>query len=141
MDTFDRRTRSRIMATVKSKGSRIEKQATRILRKAGIKGLTIHAKGLVGNPDLVIARRRMAIFVDSCFWHGCPKHLRVPSSNKRYWRAKLDMNIARDISKRSKLRRQGWSVMRIWEHDLSNPAGVTKRVLRAVAQPRNRSTE
>jgi DNA mismatch endonuclease, patch repair protein len=67
-------------------------------------------------PDLVFTRRRVAVFVDGCFWHGCPAHGNAPRANAAYWQWKLDKNRARDIAVDEALRRDGWTVLRLWEH-------------------------
>lgn len=66
--------------------------------------------------DLVFKKYNLIVFIDGCFWHGCPKHFRKPKTNTSWWVEKIDRNISRDNRKRAKLRKRGWSVMRIWEH-------------------------
>jgi DNA mismatch endonuclease (patch repair protein) len=73
--------------------------------------------GLRCRADLVFPRKKIAIFVDGCFWHGCPKHGRTPKKNKGYWASKLALNAQRDERNNEALRRAGWAVLRIWEHD------------------------
>jgi DNA mismatch endonuclease, patch repair protein len=73
-------------------------------------------------PDIVLTRKRLAIFVDGCFWHRCPTHGVSPKVNSGYWTAKLDRNVERDAYVRTALAAEGWSVLRVWEHD--DPADV-----------------
>ena len=108
MDTVNRETRSRIMASVRSTKTGLEERFISLLTEAGIEGFELYPKGITGNPDIVFSKQRIAIFVDSCFWHGCPKHLRRPNSNRAYWGPKIDGNIRRDRRKRAVLRREGW---------------------------------
>lgn len=68
-------------------------------------------------PDLVFPRNRVAVFVDGCFWHGCPQHGRRPSDPTGYWRAKLDRNRERDLAVDRELSQAGWHVVRLWEHE------------------------
>ena len=75
---------------------------------------------LPGKPDIVFRRKRIAVFVDSDFWHGHPKRFQMPATNRRYWRAKIDRNKARDKAVNSELRRQGWRVIRFWEYDIKH---------------------
>jgi DNA mismatch endonuclease (patch repair protein) len=75
---------------------------------------------LPGKPDFTFPRHRIAIFVDGCFWHGCAKHGRVPLSNRQYWVKKIDQNKRRDRKISRDLRSKGWTVLRLWEHDLEN---------------------
>jgi DNA mismatch endonuclease (patch repair protein) len=68
-------------------------------------------------PDLVFTRRKVAVFVDGCFWHGCPQHGSLPKSNRGYWEPKLARNAQRDLRNDAALRAAGWSVVRLWEHE------------------------
>jgi DNA mismatch endonuclease, patch repair protein len=68
-------------------------------------------------PDVVFTRRKIAVFVDGCYWHGCPEHGSMPVSNRDYWRAKISGNRARDAKTDTALRIAGWSVVRVWEHE------------------------
>jgi DNA mismatch endonuclease, patch repair protein len=72
--------------------------------------------GLRCTADIVFPKERVAVFIDGCFWHGCPEHGRVPRTNSPYWREKLERNQARDRRNESVLRNEGWSVLRYWEH-------------------------
>ena len=66
--------------------------------------------------DLVFARHKLVVFVDGCFWHGCPWHYKTPKTRSEWWDAKIDRNKMRDAKKTRKLRRLGWKVIRVWEH-------------------------
>jgi len=72
-----------------------------------------------GKPDFLFKSKRLAIFVDGCFWHGCPRCYRRPKSNRKFWDAKIVRNRERDREVNSKLRRLKWRVVRIWEHELA----------------------
>jgi DNA mismatch endonuclease, patch repair protein len=76
--------------------------------------------------DIVFARARVAVFVDGCFWHSCPEHGTMPSSNEAWWAAKLSRNVTRDADTDSRLAAAGWLVVRVWEHE--DPAAATSRV-------------
>ena len=80
--------------------------------------------------DMAFPKARVAVFVDGCFWHGCPNHKTVPRSNRKWWQAKLRANMARDLDTNRKLIRQGWKVLRFWEHEDMSRAML--EVLRAV---------
>lgn len=73
--------------------------------------------GIRRTADVVFTRRRVAVFVDGCFWHGCPQHATRPKTNREFWTSKLDNNRARDLETNEQLRAAGWSVVRIWEHE------------------------
>lgn len=87
---------------------------------------------LPGTPDLVFPRARLAIFVDGCFWHGCPEHYRAPKANADYWRAKVECNMSRDRRVDKELVATDWRVLRLWEHEIRADAeGVAARVVAA----------
>lgn len=116
------------MAAIRSKGNKAtELKLVSILRAHGIKGWRRH-QPLPGKPDFLFRRERLAVFVDGCFWHGCPKHGRKPGSNRKYWLSKLARNKHRDLAVSKNLRRSGWRVMRIWAHALENTEVTAKRI-------------
>ena len=126
------------MRAVKSKGTQLELRFFEIMRGAGLGGFTAHPENLRGNPDAVFLPEKIALFIDSCFWHGCPKHLRRPSSNREYWDEKIDRNVRRDRRNRAALRRDGWAVLRVWEHDLRSPQAAMNRIRRKLDERRSR---
>jgi DNA mismatch endonuclease (patch repair protein) len=73
--------------------------------------------GLRRRADILFSRARVAVFVDGCFWHGCPDHFRPPKTNARYWREKVERNRERDLETSRALAADGWTVVRIWEHE------------------------
>jgi DNA mismatch endonuclease (patch repair protein) len=81
------------------------------------KDLLIRAGDVRTHPDIVFTRAKVAIFVDGCFWHMCPEHCHVPKSNRDYWLPKLQNNVARDARVTAALEADGWTVLRIWEHE------------------------
>src|ERR1043166_2428192 len=109
-DIFSKRKRSAVMAAIRSRGNkRTELKLISILRAHGITGWRRHQR-LPGKPDFVFPRQRLAIFVDGCFWHGCPSHLQQPRQNALYWQAKIAMNQARDRHADRELLNRGWKV-------------------------------
>ena len=119
MDTVDKATRSKIMSRIRSKGNRSTEWKMRMaLVSSGIKGWKMHPKGLIGKPDFIFEKHKIAIFVDGCFWHGCPRCGHLPKTNEKYWHKKILGNAERDAANRKELRKSGWLVVRIWEHDL-----------------------
>ncbi|MBM9505326.1 very short patch repair endonuclease [Actinacidiphila acididurans] len=87
--------------------------------------------------DIVFPGPKVAVFLDGCFWHGCPKHATQPKANAEWWRAKLDRNMARDTETTSRLAEQGWTVLRFWEHE--DPLSVADRVAEVVMEARGGS--
>ena len=118
-DVFSRRQRSAVMARVRDSGNRsTELRLIALFRASGIVGWRRH-RPLYGKPDFVFPERRVAVFVDGCFWHGCLQHGTLPKTQRGYWRAKIARNRARDREVNRRLRAQGWRVLRIWEHELA----------------------
>ena len=117
------------MAAIKSVGNVTTEQAlAAAFRRLGVKGWRRHV-GLPGKPDFVFRKQRLAVFVDGCFWHNCPKHGHIPKSNRKYWRKKLGRNQERDRATNRELRRKGWRVLRLWEHAAkASPAACAARV-------------
>jgi DNA mismatch endonuclease (patch repair protein) len=76
----------------------------------------IRAGDLWVRPDIVFTRQRVAVFVDGCFWHGCPQHASVPQANRAFWEQKLDRNQERDVEQTAALKSSDWAVVRLWEH-------------------------
>jgi DNA mismatch endonuclease (patch repair protein) len=89
-----------------------------LLRRNGITGWRRHPR-VFGNPDFLFPKYRLAVFVDGCFWHGCPKHATQPASNRAFWREKLARNKTRDRLVTRTLKQRGWSVLRVWQHEFS----------------------
>lgn len=137
MDRHDPATRSRIMATVKAKGARsTEQRLQALLKAAGIKGGRWNAVNVPGKPDVSFGRRKVAIFVDGCFWHGCAQHCRMPASNMEYWTQKIERNRRRDAEVNEQLRAKGWQVLRFWEHQLkATPEAVIEKIQAALQRP------
>jgi DNA mismatch endonuclease, patch repair protein len=122
-DWLSREQRSHNMASIRSKGNATtEGVFLHILRMARISGWRRHYK-LAGKPDFVFPLQRLAIFIDGCFWHGCPQCYRLPDDNRPYWREKVQTNRARDKRNARSLRTKGWKVLRFWEHSLRAEKG------------------
>jgi DNA mismatch endonuclease (patch repair protein) len=110
------------MAKVRGKGNRsTEVRVEAALIEENIEGWEKHPKGVLGKPDFFFPELKLAVFVDGCFWHVCPRCNRnVPTSRREFWENKLDENRRRDNRTHRKLRQMGYHVMRVWEHDLSS---------------------
>ena len=99
------------------------------LSELGITDYEVDARpveNLRRTADLVFHEERLAVFIDGCFWHGCPEHARETKSNTKWWKAKIDANKARDLDTTVKLESARWSVVRVWEHE--NPEEAAGRV-------------
>ena len=121
--------RSKAMGAVKSSGNKTTEVRFRLaLVRNKIKGWKVRPKGVKGNPDFIFLKKKIIIFVDGCFWHGCPKCGHVPKTNNSYWGAKLDRNKVRDKKNNRILKKEGYKVLRFWEHDIKKnlPKCVTR---------------
>jgi len=135
-DIFTKAKRSAVMALIRSRGNRAtELRMIALLRAHGITGWRRGVR-LMGRPDFVFRRERVCVFVDGCFWHACPRHGTRPAGNRAFWKAKLDRNAARDRSVTRALRKAGWAVLRVWEHDLAAKhwLRIARRVARALGR-------
>jgi DNA mismatch endonuclease (patch repair protein) len=127
-DIFSRKKRSEIMSRVKGRGNlSTEVLLIKIFRAFGLSGWKRNST-IFGKPDFVFPTARLAIFVDGCFWHGCPIHGALPSSNRSFWKEKLTRNKLRDRQVVRELRKAGWITLRIWQHDLRRPHMVARRI-------------
>lgn len=139
-DVFDKEKRSEVMSRVKGRGNRTtEMRMVELFRRHGITGWRRHLN-LPGKPDFAFPTEKVAVFIDGCFWHGCPRCYAAPKSNVEYWEKKLHANRRRDERVARRLRNRGWSVLRIWECRLrEDPARAVRRVLRPLEKRRFRS--
>jgi DNA mismatch endonuclease, patch repair protein len=129
-DVFSPEQRSRVMARVKGKDTSPELKVRRLLHRLGAR-FRLHRKDLPGAPDIVLPRRRLAIFVHGCFWHGhdCARGARVPKQNRDYWLGKVGRNRERDMQNRAALEALGWRVETIWECELKDDLQARMRRL------------
>jgi DNA mismatch endonuclease (patch repair protein) len=117
-DVFDKYTRSAIMSKVRSKGNKsTEMRLIEIFTEQGIKGWRRNYP-VKGHPDFVFPKRRIAVFVDGCFWHGHDCRNTRPKQNEEFWSAKREKNMMRDKAITKEFERRGWTVLRIWECEL-----------------------
>jgi len=103
------------MSAIRSKHTAPEIAFRKALRRKGIAYKLHYGKAKI---DIAIPSKKLAIFIDGCFWHGCPKHSHKPKTNRAYWLPKLRKNKQRDKAKTAKLKAAGWKVIRFWEHDV-----------------------
>jgi len=111
--------RSRNMRAIRGRGNHSTEQRLRLaLVRFGVSGWRMRNKNLPGNPDFFFPAQLVVVFVDGCFWHGCPRCQRKPKTNKAFWVAKVEANRNRDSQVNRKLRSLGIRVLRFWEHQL-----------------------
>jgi DNA mismatch endonuclease (patch repair protein) len=117
-DIFTKEKRSEVMSKIRGKNTKVELLVYKELRRRGIY-FQKHYKRAVGSPDVALPRKKLAIFIDGDFWHGYKFAKRKDKLPKEYWVGKIEANIRRDRKNRALLRRAGWRVLRVWEHELS----------------------
>jgi DNA mismatch endonuclease (patch repair protein) len=131
-DIWSKQKRSEVMSLIRSRGNKAtELRLIEIFREFHIIGWRRN-QPLFGKPDFTFRRERVVVFVDGCFWHGCPKCYKRPNSNQEFWDTKIANNRKRDRRVSRELRREGWKVVRIWQHQLGKSAVVANRVIRAL---------
>ncbi len=119
------------MQNIRSKGTLPEQKVMRDLQRRKIY-FAKHVDSIIGKPDILFRRRKIAVFIDSDFWHGHPKRFIMPKTNLKYWKNKIDRNKDRDKEVNRELRKMGFKVIRIWEYDIKkNYNKVLNRILRA----------
>jgi DNA mismatch endonuclease, patch repair protein len=161
-DVFTKAKRSAVMSRIRSRGNKdTELALVRLLRAHKISGwrrqVEVRGEKAEGRgrrqevsrtshlkprpfrvrPDFVFKKLRTVIFVDGCFWHGCPQHATKPKHNREFWRRKFSANKARDELVTRALRRAGWRVLRVWEHELArkNAARLVRRIQKTLTSP------
>lgn len=132
-------TRSEIMARVRGRDTGPELLVRRMLHAMGYR-YRVQARGLPGRPDLAFTKRRVAVFVHGCFWHGhdCARGVRTPKANAEFWRAKIDRNRVRDAASAEKLAALGWRTMVVWECGLRDREALAERLRKFLGPVRSR---
>jgi DNA mismatch endonuclease (patch repair protein) len=135
-DVYPPAKRSAVMARVKDRDTAPEWVVRRLLWGLGVR-YRLHARGLPGKPDIVMAGRRLVVFVHGCFWHGhdCARGARVPKANRDYWLGKVARNRARDITSREMLEAAGWRVETVWECELKDRPALEARLKGMIRTP------
>ncbi len=118
-DVFTKAKRSEVMSRIRGHGNKdTELALVRLFRAHRIAGWRRRLP-VFGKPDFVFPKLKLAVFVEGCFWHGCPRHAAQPKNSGAFWRKKFAANQARDRLVTRTLRRTGWRVLRIWDHELA----------------------
>jgi DNA mismatch endonuclease (patch repair protein) len=143
VDCFSKEQRSALMGRVRQRDTKPEVLLRKALWARGLR-YRKHKKVAGIRPDLLVAQHSTAIFVDGCFWHGCPTHYSEPASNSTFWKNKIATNTQRDQSNNRVLTENGWRVIRIWECEIEDDLNaVVERVANTIKRlephPRDRS--
>jgi len=139
-DVFTKAKRSQIMSSIRGRGNRSTEWKLRArLISYGISGWNMHSGEVPGKPDFIFPKEKIAVFLDGCFWHGCKKCRTIPESNRVFWENKITGNRKRDGKITRQLKKNGWTVLRFWEHQIKkSPRDCTMSVFNAVATKRER---
>jgi len=116
-DNLSKEKRSKVMTSIKGKNTRPEITIRKMLWQKGLR-YRIHNKTVFGTPDISNKSKRVAVFVDGCFWHGCRRCYKEPTTNTAFWREKIQNNKTRRRKVKLKLRNDGWTVLEFWEHQI-----------------------
>ncbi len=121
------------MQAVKGRGTRLEKRLWSMLAGMGLRGWQKNVETITGKPDVVFKKQRVAIFVDGCFWHGCPHcKKKLPENNYQYWERKINRNIHLAQEYDEILLSEGWRVIRIWEHEMADTKSIRNVIRKAL---------
>lgn len=136
-DVLTKEQRSYNMSRIRGSNTTPEIRVRKMLWASGLR-YRLKSR-LPGKPDIVFPTAKLAVFVDGCFWHGCPLHMKWPDRRAKFWRDKIGGNIKRDKQVTAQLEAMGWSVLRLWEHEVKSSNNVTvhriKRLLLSIKRP------
>lgn len=142
MDIFSKRKRSAVMSRIRGRGNRSTEQAmASLLRSRRISGWRRHLTRIFGRPDFYFGTRRIALFIDGCFFHACSRCFKMPRHHRGFWAEKINRNRRRDRLVTRRLEASGVRVLRIWEHDVENRTSRLFRLLSILRPEANRSSQ
>ena len=127
------------MSQIKSRDTKPEISLRKIFRKERLKGYRTHPKKVIGKPDIIFSKSKIAIFIDGCQWHKCQRHYVEPKTNTSFWLKKIDGNVKRDKFINKILKKDGWNVIRIWEHDLKKKElnNTLRKIIKVLKKRKN----
>jgi DNA mismatch endonuclease, patch repair protein len=125
------------MSRIKGRDTGPELKLRKTLFRMGVRGYRLNCR-LPGKPDLVFTKKRLAVFIDGCFWHKCPVHFVQPETRTEFWMNKINGNVRRDDAINAKLKDTGWRVLRFWEHEIrENPENVVLTISECLNQEKD----
>ena len=127
-DVLTKEQRSYNMSMIRAANTKPEIALRKLLFARGIRGYRLHYE-LMGKPDVVFPKRKVAVFIDGCFWHKCPKCFVRPVTRRKFWEKKIDSNTKRDKIVNRELKKKGWKVLRIWEHEIKNEKTIKRKII------------
>ena len=140
MDKLTKKQRSECMSHIKGKNTGLEKIFRKSVSGLGIRGYRLNAKA-PGRPDMYFSKRRIAVFIDGCFWHGCPRCASFPATNIKFWKDKIKNNQKRDRAVSKELHNNDFWVIRFWGHDIkNNPDRCAEKLLSLLRERINKAS-
>lgn len=131
-------TTSKVMSRNKAKNTKPETAFRTELRKHQLTGYRLHPKNVIGRPDICFVSKKIAIFINGCFWHRCPKcNYGPPKNNTEFWNNKFKANVERDNRKTTELEKQGWKVLTIWECDIKKNLDLMVEIVKDIVHNNN----
>lgn len=128
-DVLSESQRSSCMSKIRGKDTKPEMSLRRALWGVGLRYRLKNKYKLPGRPDIIFPRKKVVVYVDGCFWHRCPLHFQAPTGNKDFWKNKIDGNVERDRRYNEIILAMGWTVLRVWEHEIKGDLlGVVRRI-------------
>ena len=128
------------MARIRSSGTQPERSLHEALKQLWSEGYRYRLQlDILGRPDFAFPKERVAIFVDGCFFHGCRDHFVSPKANSKFWHDKIESNKQRDLKVNAELTRQGWRVLRFWEHEIEEEIGNAFKLIVGALESANES--
>lgn len=132
-DILTKAQRSYNMSKIRGKNTKAELRLRRLLFENGIRNYRLNSS-LPGKPDIIFPKKKIAIFVDGCFWHKCSLHFVEPKTRTEFWLKKIDDNVKRDKEVTEILKQNGWQVLRFWEHEIKEkPSDVVTVIVSALS--------
>lgn len=128
VDVLTKSQRSYNMSQIKAKDTKAEIKLRKALFRNGVRSYRLNYK-LPGKPDLVFPKKKIAVFVDGCFWHKCPQHFIMPKTRTDFWNKKIGRNTQRDREVETSLNQLGWIVLRFWEHQIEKDIDSVIRLI------------
>jgi DNA mismatch endonuclease (patch repair protein) len=122
------------MSHIRAKNTGPEVKLRKLLFAHGTRGYRIHFD-LPGKPDIVFTKKKIAIFIDGCFWHKCPICFKEPETRNEFWMKKIQSNIDRDKKVNAQLKTEGWTILRLWEHEIrKDPENAVKKIITIISK-------
>lgn len=141
MDNLSKSERHKVMSKIKHSGTMPEKKLRRLFLSFKTKS-EFNTKDVLGKPDIIIRNKKLAIFIDGCFWHGCKICRSVPKTNHDFWKRKITYNKKRRELVKKTLQKEGWVVLEFWEHEVNNSIDkVESKIIRTLNRRQNRLTQ